>query len=309
MPIKVPGSLPAKQILEGENIFVMDYERAFHQDIRPLKIAILNLMPDKQSTEVQLLRLLGNTPLQLEITLLHMESHVSKNTPIDYLKTFYNVFAEIKQDKFDGMIITGAPIEQLEFEEVTYWRELETILEWTKTNVTNTLHICWGAQVGLYYHYGIKKYKLPQKMFGIFPHSKNRADCDLLRGFDDVFFVPHSRHTGIRREDIEKVKEVEILSESLEAGVYIVASKDGRQIFVTGHSEYDPDTLKNEYERDLQKGLNIALPKNYFKDDDPNNEPVVTWRAHSNLLFNNWLNYYVYQITPFNLETEDASAV
>ena len=301
MPIKVPDHLPAKQILQKENIFAMGYSRAFHQDIRPLKIAILNLMPDKQSTEVQLLRLIANTPLQSEITLLHMQSHTSKNTSSEYLNEFYDVFDEVQHKKFDGMIITGAPIEHLEFEEVSYWEELIQILEWTKSNVTNTLHICWAAQAALYYHYGVPKYPLDKKMFGVFQHSRTNPKSNLMRGFDDFFSVPHSRHTGIKKEEILNVKELEILSESEEAGIYMVASKDERQIFVTGHSEYDPDTLKNEYERDLAKGESLDIPKHYFLDDNPTKPPCVTWRGHSNLLFNNWLNYYVYQETPYEL--------
>lgn len=301
MPIKVPDNLPAKEILSRESIFIMNESRAFHQDIRPLRIIVLNLMPKKQETEVQLLRLLSNSPLQVDITLLRMESHISKNTSMDYLSTFYKVFSEIKDKKTDGMIITGAPIEQLEYEEITYWEELSEIMEWTKTNVTSTLHICWGAQAGLYYHYKIPKYNLNKKIFGVFEHTKVYNHYDLLRGFDDVFYVPHSRHTEIRREDIEKIEDLEILSESKESGVYIVASKDGKRIFVTGHSEYDSNTLKNEYLRDKNKGLNIEIPKNYFKDDNPENEPIVKWKSHSNLLFNNWLNYYVYQITPYEL--------
>lgn len=300
MPIKVPDNLPAKEILTNESIFVMDESTAFRQDIRPLKILILNIMPNKQETEVQLLRLLGNTPLQIETTLMHMESHTPKNTPMVYLTTFYNVFSDVSDKKFDGMIITGAPIEQLKFEEVTYWEELTRIMEWTKTNVTSTLHICWGAQAGLYYHYGIKKYPLMKKMFGVFPHTKTDKSFRLLRGFDDLFYVPHSRHTEIHREDIERHPELQILSESKESGVYIVMSSDSRQIFVTGHSEYDPDTLKSEYLRDTNKGLKIDVPANYFTDDDPSKEPRVMWRSHSSLLFNNWLNYYVYQETPYD---------
>lgn len=301
MPIKVPDNLPASEILNKENIFVMDESRAFHQDIRPLQIVVLNLMPKKQETEVQLLRLLSNSPLQVDVTLLRIENHISKNTSMDYLSTFYKVFDDIKDKKIDGMIITGAPIEHLKFEDITYWNEISQIMEWTKTNVTSTLHICWGAQAGLYYHYKIPKYNLPKKMFGIFEHTKVYKHCDLLRGFDDVFYVPHSRHTEVRREDIEKIDELEILSESKESGVYIVASKDGKQIFVTGHSEYDSYTLRNEYLRDKAKGLDIDIPKNYFKDDNPENEPIVKWKSHSNLLFTNWLNYYVYQITPYEL--------
>ncbi len=300
MPIKVPDGLPAINILQEENIFVIGEERAFHQDIRPLKIGILNLMPVKQTTEVQLLRLIGNTPLQVEVRLIHMESHTSKNTAFEHLDAFYYTFSDIKEEKFDGFIITGAPIETMPFEEVAYWQELKQILEWTKTNVTSTLHICWGAQAGLYYHYGVPKYMLPQKMFGIFPHTVNRSHVNLLRGFDTCFYAPHSRHTEIRAADVAKVMGLETLVESEEAGVYIVASKDGRQIFVTGHSEYDPNTLSDEYWRDVNKGLPIEVPKHYFQNDDPNLPPMVTWRSHGNLLFANWLNYYVYQKTPFD---------
>lgn len=300
MPIKIPDDLPAKQILQDENIFIMGEKRAFSQDIRPLKIIVLNLMPNKVITEVQLLRLLGNSPLQIDITLMHMESHVSKNTTQEYLFKYYNVFSEIKDSKFDGMIITGAPIEHLEFEEVTYWEELTDIMEWTNKNVTSTLHICWGAQAGLFHHYGINKYPLDKKMFGIFKHNKTDGTSDLLRGYDDVFYAPHSRHTTIKKEDIEKIDDLKIVSCSKEAGIYIVESKDKKNVFVTGHSEYDYDTLKIEYERDLKKNGDIEMPVNYFKDNDPLKGPVVTWKAHSNLLFINWLNYYVYQITPYD---------
>lgn len=301
MPIKIPNELPAVEILTKENIFIMDEHRAIRQDIRELKIVILNLMPIKQVTETQLLRLLGNTPLQIEITLLHPKTHVSKNTSQDYLLTFYKTFDEIKDEKFDGMIITGAPIEHLPFEEVTYWEELTQIMEWSKIHVTSTFHICWGAQAGLYYHYGIPKYPLPEKMFGIFPHTLENPQVKLLRGFDDQFDVPQSRHTEVRREDIEKVHQLDLLSTSEEAGVYLVISKDRKQIFVTGHSEYDPLTLKEEYERDRKKGLDIQIPKHYFPQDDPTKYPVVRWRGHANLLFSNWLNYYVYQETPYYL--------
>ena len=301
MPIKIPNELPAVEILTKENIFIMDEHRAIRQDIRELKIVILNLMPIKQVTETQLLRLLGNTPLQIEITLLHPKTHVSKNTSQDYLLTFYKTFDEIKDEKFDGMIITGAPIEHLPFEEVTYWEELTQIMEWSKIHVTSTFHICWGAQAGLYYHYGIPKYPLPEKMFGIFPHTLENPQVKLLRGFDDQFDVPQSRHTEVRREDIEKVHQLDLLSTSEEAGVYLVISKDRQQIFVTGHSEYDPLTLKEEYERDRKKGLDIQIPKHYFPQDDPTKYPVVRWRGHANLLFSNWLNYYVYQETPYYL--------
>jgi len=302
MPIKIPNDLPAAETLINENIFVMFEDRALHQDIRPLQIVILNLMPNKIVTETQILRLLGNSPLQVDIVLLHPKSHVSKNTSREHLIKFYNTFDEIREQKFDGMIITGAPVEHLEFEEVDYWEELKEIMEWSKTHVFSTFHICWAAQAGLYYHYGIPKYKLPQKMFGVFPHRVCKKNEKLLRGFDDVFYVPHSRHTEVRKEDILKVPELEILAESEEAGIYIVASKNGRQVFVTGHSEYDPLTLKEEYERDKAKGLNINLPKNYFPGDDPNAMPIVNWRSHANLLFSNWLNYYVYQETPYNLD-------
>lgn len=300
MPIKVSDNLPAKEILNKESVFVMGEDRAFHQDIRPLKIIILNLMPNKQQTEVQLLRLLSNSPLQLEISLMHMESHISKNTSEDYLTEFYKVFSDIKNQKFDGMIITGAPVEQMPYEEVNYWEELTEIMKWSITNVTSTFHICWGAQAGLYYHYGIPKYQLDKKMFGVFPHTKIYKHFELLRGFDDIFYVPHSRHTEVRTEDVAKVKELEILSTSEESGLYIAATPDNRQIFVMGHSEYDTNTLKNEYFRDLNKGLEIEIPKHYFKDDDPNKEPVSLWKAHSSLLYTNWLNI-VYQETPFDI--------
>jgi homoserine O-succinyltransferase/O-acetyltransferase len=302
MPIKIPDTLPAKEILAGENIFVMGESRATHQDIRPLQIAILNLMPTKIATETQLLRLLGNSPLQVEITLVRTGTYQSKNTPEEHLVNFYVTFEEIQDRKFDGFIITGAPVEQMEFEEVDYWPELTRIIDWTHHNVFSTLFICWGAQAGLYHHYRIPKYPLPDKMFGVFPHTFNRRNVPLLRGFDDLFYAPHSRHTEIRRSDIEKIDEIEILSESKQAGVYIVMSKDGRQIYVTGHSEYDPLTLKGEYDRDVRLGKPIHVPLNYYPDDDPAQEPVVRWRGHSNLLFVNWLNYYVYQETPYNLD-------
>lgn len=304
MPIKIPEHLPAMEILSRENIFVMGEKRAFHQDIRPLKIVILNLMPRKETTETQLLRLLGNSPLQVEIILLRIESHLSKNTSQEHLDAFYKSFHEIKDHKYDGMIITGAPVEHLDFEQVTYWNELKSIMEWTKTHVTSTFHICWGAQAGLFYHYGIPKYLLEEKMFGIFKHKVYKSSLNgmqLLRGFDDEFYVPHSRHTEIKLSDLIKHKELEILSESDEAGIYIVVSKDGRQVFVTGHSEYDTLTLKEEYDRDVAKGLPIALPKDYFPNDDPAQTPVHRWRSHTNLLFQNWLNYYVYQETPYDL--------
>lgn len=301
MPIKVPDQLPAKEVLAGENIFVMDETVAYHQDIRPLRIAILNLMPTKETTETQLLRLIGNTPLQLEAVLLHPKTHTSKNTSAEHLEAFYKTFDEIKDERYDGMIITGAPVEHLPFEEVTYWEELKEIMDWTASSVTSTLHICWGAQAGLYHHFGVPKFQLAEKVFGVFPHFVTKANVKLLRGFDEQFFVPQSRHTEVRREDIEGVPGLEILSESNEAGVYIAASLDGKQIFVTGHSEYDPLTLKWEYDRDRAKGLRIDVPKHYFPGDDPTKFPVSTWRAHANLLFSNWLNYYVYQATPFEL--------
>ncbi|MDR3575871.1 MAG: homoserine O-succinyltransferase [Anaerolineaceae bacterium] len=301
MPIKIPDALPATEILTNENIFVMGEDRAIHQDIRPLKIAILNLMPTKIATETQLLRLLGNSSLQVEITLLRTQTYQSKNTPEEHLLNFYQTFDQIRDDRYDGLIITGAPVEQMPFEEVDYWQELETILDWSRTHVYSTLHICWGAQAGLYHRYGIPKYPLSVKQFGVFPHQILRKNVKLLRGFDDIFYVPHSRHTEIRRADIQPVPELEILAESDEAGVYIVASLDGRQIYVTGHSEYDPFTLKNEYERDIKLGLPIAVPKNYYPNDDPTCSPLVRWRGHANLLYVNWLNYYVYQETPFNL--------
>lgn len=301
MPIKIPNNLPAFDILNNENIFIMPEDRALHQDIRPLRIAIVNLMPTKVVTETQLLRLIGNSPLQVDVVLLHPKTHISKNTPEDHLTTFYNTFDEVKDQKFDGLIITGAPVEQINFEEVDYWDELKQIMDWSVHNVYSTFHICWGAQAGLYHHYGIPKYALDKKVFGVFPHVINKEYVKLFRGFDDEFYVPHSRHTEVRRKDIERVEGLEILSESNESGVYIVASKGGRQIFVTGHSEYDPFTLKSEYDRDVAKGLDIDIPRNYFPSDDPSKEPVVRWKAHANLLFSNWLNYYVYQETPFDL--------
>lgn len=301
MPVKIPDNLPAAQVLHSENIFVMDERRATSQDIRPLKIVILNLMPTKIVTETQILRLIGNIPIQVDVVLLHPETHVSKNTPQEHLLTFYKTFNDIKDETFDGMIITGAPVEHLPFEEVNYWEELQEIMKWTLHNVFSTFHICWGAQAGLYYHYGIPKYNLDKKIFGVFPHTIAKNNVKLLRGFDETFYVPHSRYTEVRREDIEKVPSLEILSESEDSGIYMVASKDGRQIFITGHSEYDSDTLKNEYDRDIAKGLDIEIPKNYYFNDDPQKPPVVRWRSHANLLFMNWLNYYVYQETPYDL--------
>ena len=302
MPIVIPGSLPAFETLSEENIFIINEERSIHQDIRPLEIVIVNLMPTKIETETQLLRLLGNSPLRVNITLLKTNSYVSKNTSEDHLSSFYNVFDDIKDKRFDGMIITGAPIETLQFEDVDYWNELEKIMEFSKTNVTSTFHICWGAQAGLYYHYGINKYPLKKKMFGIYKHTLNNPKNKLFRGFDEVYNAPHSRYTEIKKEDIDKVDDLEILSESEEAGVYVVASKNVKQIFVTGHSEYDKNTLKKEYTRDKEKGLEIGVPINYFKNDDPNLEPIVTWKSHAHLIFSNWLNYCVYQETPFELK-------
>jgi homoserine O-succinyltransferase len=302
VPIKIPNNLPAAKVLNDENIFVMFEDRAYHQDIRPLNIAILNLMPTKITTETQLLRLLGNSPLQVDAVLLRPKNHNSQNTPEEHLTTFYQYFEDVKNQKFDGMIITGAPVEHLEFREVDYWDELEEIMDWSAHNVFSTFYLCWGAQAGLYHHYGIPKYPLKEKMFGVFPHSLNGKNIRLFRGFDDVFYVPHSRHTEIRRSDIEKVPDLQILSESDEAGVYIVASKDERKIFVTGHSEYDALTLKSEYDRDIAKGLDIKVPRNYYPNDNPTLRPTVKWRSHANLLFSNWLNYYVYQETPYNMK-------
>jgi len=301
MPIKIPDTLPAKEVLAGENIFVMDETSAYKQDIRPLRIAILNLMPTKETTETQLLRLVGNTPIQVDIVLVHPKSHTSKNTSQEYLDLFYKTFDEIEHRRFDGMIITGAPVEQMDFEDVNYWKEIQEIFEWTKTNVTSTMHICWASQAGLYHHFGVPKVPLDEKCFGVFSHTINRSNVQLLRGFDEVFNVPHSRHTEVRREDIEKNENLEILAESEEAGIFLVATKDGKQIFATGHAEYDPLSLKWEYDRDAAKGMNIALPRHYFPNDDPSRVPPATWRAHANLLFSNWLNYYVYQETPYDI--------
>ena len=306
MPIKIPDFLPARNILESENIFVMDEQRALTQDIRPLRIALLNLMPTKIVTETQFMRLLSNSPLQIEITLLHTKTHTPTNIRVEYLTRFYNTFDEVKDERFDGLIITGAPVENLEFEEVDYWEELSQIMSWSLTNVYSTMYVCWGAQAGLYYHYGIPKYPLKAKMFGVFDHYPTQQNNKFLRGFDDVFQAPHSRYTEVREEDILKHDSLEILAKSDVAGVYLVARKDGRQIFITGHPEYDRLTLKNEYVRDINRGLEIALPQNYFPDDDPEKEPVVTWRGHANLLFVNWLNYYVYQETPYDLSQLNA---
>lgn len=301
MPIKIPNDLPATAVLEKENIFVITETRAITQDIRPLKIAILNLMPTKIETETQFVRLLGNTPLQVELELLHTKTHKSKNTSQEHLLTFYKTFDEVKDRKFDGLVITGAPVELMEFEEVEYWKELTEIMEWSKTNVTSTLHICWGAQAGLYYHYGIPKYTLDKKLFGVYKHTLDRKTAILFRGFDDEFYVPHSRHTDVKREDVEKVPELKILASSKEAGLYVVATDLGRQIFVMAHSEYDADTLKKEYERDVKAGKKIDVPVNYFENDDPSRPPKVTWRSCANLFYSNWLNYFVYQTTPYDL--------
>ena len=300
MPVKIPSTLPARAILQSENIFVMGQERADRQDIRPLRVAILNLMPTKIATETQLLRLLGNSALQIEVTLLHTASYESKNVDPAHLLNHYETFEDVQGEKFDGLIITGAPVEQIKFEEVEYWPELTRIMDWAETNVYSTFYICWGAQAGLYHRYGIPKYALPKKMFGVFEHRTLASTERLLRGFDDIFLAPHSRHTEIRRADVERVTDVQILAESEEAGIYIVGSRDGRHIFVTGHSEYDPLTLKTEYDRDVNKGLPINIPKNYYPKDDPSKPPQVRWRGHANLLYANWLNYYVYQVTPFD---------
>ena len=303
MPIQIPNDLPAANTLLQENIFVMTQQRAESQQIRPLEIVLLNLMPTKIATETQLSRLLGNTPLQVHLELMHMSSHKSRNVSKEHLLTFYKSFDELKHRKFDGMVITGAPVELLDFEDVDYWQELCQIMEWSKTNVHSTFHICWGAQAGLYYHYGVPKYPLDKKLFGVFQHEADYKRAILLRGFDDVFWAPHSRHTTVLREDIEKIPGLKILASSKDAGVYAVMSKGGRQIFVTGHSEYDAETLKTEYVRDKNQGLEIAVPKNYFPNDDDTKAPIVRWRGHANLLFSNWLNYFVYQTTPYDIMT------
>ena len=302
MPIKVTDKLPATKQLRGENIFVMSETKAMHQDIRPLKIAIVNLMPTKITTETQLLRLLSNTPLQVEPDLITMKSHESKNTSTEHLASFYKTFDEIKDKKYDGMIITGAPVENYNFEEVDYWEELKEIMKWSTTHVTSTFHICWAAQAGLYYHFGIQKQPLDKKMFGIFPHIADYKQSMLFRGFDDIFMVPHSRHTTVAREDIEKVPELKILASSEEAGVFAMSTKNGRQIFITGHPEYDAGTLNKEYVRDVTAGKPIEIPKNYYPNNDPTKAPPATWRSSANLLYSNWLNYFVYQTTPFHLD-------
>ena len=303
MPIQIPNDLPAAGILQQENIFVMKQTRAETQQIRPLEIVLLNLMPTKIVTETQLSRMLGNTPLQVHLELMMVSGHTPKNTPQEHLLAFYKTFDELKDRKFDGMVITGAPVENMPFEDVNYWEELCRIMEWSKTNVHSTFHICWGAQAGLYYHYGIQKKPLPEKLFGVFPHHADYKRSILLRGFDDEFMVPHSRHTTVERADIEKVPELKILASSEEAGVYIVMNKEGRQIFVTGHSEYDPDTLEREYLRDKNQGLPIHVPFNYYPNDDDTKAPIVRWRGHGNLLYSNWLNYFVYQTTPYDIMT------
>ena len=301
MPIKIQSDLPAKEILENENIFVMDENRAMHQDIRPLQIAILNIMPVKQDTELQLLRALSNTPLQVDVTFLNVKNHISKNTPADHLNKFYCTIDDVRNRKFDGMIITGAPVEDITFEEVDYWEEMCDIMDWAETHVTSTLHICWGAQAGLYHYYGIDKQKLPQKLFGIYEHKVANRKIPLVRGFDDVFLAPHSRHTETPREAIHACPDLTVLAESEAAGVFLAIAEDGKKIFVNGHPEYDRYTLQNEYFRDLNKGLPIQVPYNYYPDDDPSNKPLLQWRSHSNNLYSNWLNYYVYQTTPYEL--------
>lgn len=303
MPIRIPNDLPAAEILQQENIFVMTQQRATTQQIRPLEILVLNLMPTKINTETQLTRLLGNTPLQVHVELMHTTSHTSKNVPQEHLLTFYKSFADIKDQKFDGMVITGAPVEQMPFEDVDYWQELCEIMEWSKSHVHSTFHICWGAQAGLYYHYGIGKQLLSQKLFGVYEHQVEYKRAILLRGFDDTFYVPHSRHTTVLREDIEAVPGLKILASSKEAGVYAVMSNQGRQIFITGHAEYDPHTLGSEYFRDKRLGKPICVPENYYPGDDDTQEPIVRWRGHANLLFSNWLNYFVYQTTPYDIMT------
>ena len=303
MPIVVPKKLPAYETLSDENVFVMAKIRATHQDIRPLKIAIVNLMPTKEVTETQLLRMLANTSLQVEIELLHMESHASKNTKKDHLDNFYKTFDEVKNNKYDGMIITGAPVEDIPFEDVDYWDELAILMEFSKSQVFSTMHICWGAQAGLYYHYGIEKNNLDKKLFGVFNHEVKNPKSKLMRGFDEEFFAPHSRFTESNQEAIRNNDKLEILAESEEAGPHIIATKDYRQIFVQGHSEYDKVTLKNEYDRDTKLGLDVDIPKNYYKDDNPKSEPKIKWRGHANLLFSNWLNYCLYQETPFDINT------
>lgn len=304
MPIRIQSDLPAKEILENENIFVMDETRAMHQDIRPLQVLILNNMPIKQDTELQLLRALSNTPLQVDVTFMNTKTHVSQNTPASHLNRFYSTFDEIRHRKFDGMIITGAPVEDISFEEVDYWEETCKIMDWAETHVTSTLHICWAAQAGYYHYYGINKAHLPEKLFGVYDHKVMNRKVPLVRGFDDIFLAPHSRHTETPAEAIHACKEITILAESKDAGVFLAIAEDGKKIFVSGHPEYDRYTLHNEYERDLKKGLPIHVPYNYYPEDDPTRKPLLQWRAHSNNLYSNWLNYYVYQVTPYELETK-----
>lgn len=301
MPLRLPDRLPAISILKNENIFVMDNARATTQDIRPLRIVVLNLMPLKITTETDLIRLLSNNPLQLEISFMKLKSHTPKNTPIEHMMMFYRDFESMRQEKFDGMIITGAPVETLDFEEVTYWNEITEIFSWARTHVTSTLYICWAAQAGLYYHYGVPKYPLAKKMFGIFPQYHTGTTLPIFRGFDDVFMMPHSRHTEVRREDILACRELELIAESPDCGVSMVMARNGREFFITGHLEYAPNTLDNEYRRDRDVRDDVELPKNYYQDDNPDNPPLVTWRAHANLLYANWINYYVYQETPYNI--------
>ena len=303
MPIRIPNDLPAAHVMQEENIFIMKHTRAITQEIRPLEIVVLNLMPTKIATETQLTRLLGNTPLQVNLELMHTSTHQSRNVPEEHLLTFYKTFEELKDRKFDGMVITGAPVEQMDFEDVDYWGELCRIMEWSKTHVHSTLHICWGAQAGLYYHYGIRKHPLERKLFGVYPHHADYKRSILLRGFDDTFYVPHSRHTTVRREDIEAVPGLKILASSEEAGVYAIMNKNGHHIFITGHSEYDPRTLETEYLRDKKLGKPISVPEHYYPNDDDTKEPIVRWRGHANLLFSNWLNYFVYQTTPYDIKT------
>ena len=303
MPIRIPNDLPAAHVMQEENIFIMKHTRAITQEIRPLEIVVLNLMPTKIATETQLTRLLGNTPLQVNLELMHTSTHQSRNVPEEHLLTFYKTFEELKDRKFDGMVITGAPVEQMDFEDVDYWGELCRIMEWSKTHVHSTLHICWGAQAGLYYHYGIRKHPLERKLFGVYPHHADYKRSILLRGFDDTFYVPHSRHTTVHREDIEAVPGLKILASSEEAGVYAIMNKNGHHIFITGHSEYDPRTLETEYLRDKKLGKPISVPEHYYPDDDDTKESIVRWRGHANLLFSNWLNYFVYQTTPYDIKT------
>lgn len=302
MPLRLPDKLPAIELLKHENIFVMDNSRATMQDIRPLRIVILNLMPIKITTETDLIRLLSNTPLQIEVSFMKLKSHTPKNTPIEHMMMFYRDFEDMRNEKFDGMIVTGAPVETYEFEEVTYWDEIKTILNWARTHVTSTLYICWAAQAGLYCHYGIPKYALPKKMFGVFPQHALQPQLPIFRGFDDIFNMPHSRHTEIRREDVLACPDLSLIAESEESGVSMVMARGGREIYITGHLEYAPNTLDTEYKRDMGVRDDVDMPVNYYRDNDPSKSPLVTWRAHANLLYNNWINYYVYQETPYDIE-------